>query len=197
MKNDKDTPTPQAETKLVPLVWSSARIANDGQDFGGRLRTLLDEGYEALGTRGVYAIEGQYDGGLGPMILYVGQAGARTQDDHDGTKPAMELLRRIPQSVDGKLNVGGGKWMYSDVWEATLRWAAVPYSDVRVTDVESLLIRAHAPPFNATHVRSGQVADEALGLVIMNGGEKGRLLPSVVGRYYDTNYWKGVPQLDG
>lgn len=134
----------------------------------------------SLERPGVYAFDGCQDGRPFGGVLYVGTAG--------GKGNGRKLRKRVRESSRKFIwGAPGERGFYSDVWNLTLRWAPVDPSLVLL--VEALLIRAHAPSFNAQQVRS-KAPDDALDLVIMNGGEKGPLLPTVCGHYYDPEVWK-------
>jgi len=78
--------------------------------------------------------------------------------------------------------------LYCDVWDVVLRYAVV---DPKILGaVETMMIKAHAPSFNAQNVRNGYLSDAEAGhLVVMNSGSKGRLFPTVVGMYFCEDPW--------
>jgi hypothetical protein len=161
-------------TNMVPLVWSSIELASDHDP---RILSLSDE-------HGLYLFEGRHDAHPSGCVLYLGLA-----EKQSITKEAVAQLKRHLFWHDKASNDNTVYGFYADVWNVTVRWAEV-YHVPLIPSIEQLLIAAHAPPLNSQGVRNAQnLSDDALDLIVMNGGKKGRLLPSVVGKYYDLSSW--------
>jgi hypothetical protein len=170
---------------MVGLWWYSAPL-NIGKDPTARVTGT--DALAALGSPGVYAFEGKHDSRPEGGLLYIGRVGKRSYRDADGSDPSRTLRHRITESA-GRFAWydGSATGLYADVWDVTIRFAIIGPEDV--ARVESLLIRAHTPSFNAQQVRS-PVNDESITtVVLMNAGEKGRLLPAVAGAYYERPLW--------
>ncbi len=131
---------------------------------------------------GLYCFEGRHDAHGGGAVLYIGEAG-----HNDGS------LRTIGQRANESLSKFSwdktGRQLFSDVWDVTFRWAAINDATRPILlDAERLLLVAHAPPFNNESVRA-QIAESLHNLLILNAGQKGRLLPTVAGAEYCSACW--------
>ncbi len=118
----------------------------------------------------VYAIEGCHDAHPLPSVLYVGKTETKNG-------------RRIVDSAGAKCfwRDGGDAGMYAAVWNVVVRFALV--NESLVDPVERVLIKAHVPPWNGQHVL-GALDNGFDDLVVVNAGEKGRLLPCIAGVYF-------------
>lgn len=185
------------QARMIALWWYS--VPFDGEaNVAGAIRDAA--AMRVLGLSGVYAFEGRHDSRPEGGLLYIGRVGVRRDDsDADGFDSDRYLGQRIRESAarfawearrpSESPNEQQRSGLYGDVWDVTVRFAAVDAS--LVADVEALLIKAHAPSFNAQHVR-GPLKDDVLDLVVMNGGAKGRILPIVAGAYYDRRLWDRI-----
>lgn len=145
---------------------------------------------EAFGGPGVYAFEGRHDSRPEGGLLYIGRVGSAGYDV-DSVDPQRTLRERVSESSARFLwKDGTGSGLFADVWDVTIRFASTDPKSI--VTVESLLIRAHAPSFNAQQVRGPLCDHRAANSVIMNGGEKGRLLPAVAGAYFDKDLWAAI-----
>lgn len=157
------------KARFVPLWWTAEKIEK-ASELPSHLGERRDFG---LAGSGIYVFEGRHDSRPDGGILYVGKA---------------EVLReRIIQSFRrfAWKDIGGEAGFYADVWDITLRWTTAATAILH--DVENLLIVAHSPSFNAQAVR--RASETAFDMILLNGGEKGRLLPVVAGQYYDSRVW--------
>lgn len=138
---------------------------------------------ETLAVRGLYAFDGRHDAHANGCILYLGESGHRDDSARTIGQRAFESFKRFAWDTNKAS-------LFSDVWDVTLRWASIDASeDVRVA--EQVLIAAHAPPFNNHHVRQGLPPDHH-DFIVLNAGQKGRLLPVVVGAHYCAECWSGA-----
>lgn len=191
---------PLAATQSISLWWYSLPVPESAQ-----LAATMDElasgpAAVALGKAGVYVFEGCHDTRPNGGVLYIGQVGSKEEGASRGAGKAEVRSRTIRQRAaesfrrfawvskagerqDPDPEIG----LYADVWNLKMRWAEVA-SDC-VEDVEALLIRAHAPSFNAQNVRSPLTAGRVMDLLVMNAGVKGMLLPVVAGKYFDRVFW--------
>lgn len=155
--------TVEDRCRIVTLRWHAARVDPSNPSFVAQLAA----------SPGLYSIEGCHDSIPFPAVLYIGQAADQA------------IQERAQQSLDARVWWKNTKLdsmrLYSDVWDVTLRWAELEKS--AIGQVERLLISAHSPPFNSQHARS-EVTDEHGDLLIVNTGEKGRLMPTVFGGYF-------------
>ena len=173
-----DAPIPVVEggaiekkIELVALRWSGFPLR---QTMDGKVSEL--PGGEI--SKGVYAIEGCHDAHVHHTVLYI------------GSSPKQVLSDRLLQSVDDLFfdksadrRKGTSVRPYADVWNLTLRWAPV-HEESLVEPIERLLIIAHSPPFNSKHVRRRWAQGREIGLLVLNTGFKGRLMPAVSGHYH-------------
>lgn len=175
---------PYEDCHVVALWWQSVKI-NEPADI--KKAAKLANAAQTGPTTGLYAFEGRRDGMAAPGILYIGQSGA---DDEDGD-PGQPLGARLTQSF-AKLSykARGRSYLFSDVWDVTVRFAHLARQHVRL--IESLLVHAHAPPFNAQHVR--RALNPAQDYLVLNAGDKGGLLPMAASIYYRADCWPAPPQ---
>jgi len=163
--------------RVVPLWWNAIRLSDD--PLSPQLQHLPEKTKTSLLKAGLYVFEGCHDSRPDGGILYIGQVGAASE--RDLTKRVVESSKRVIWKS------GDESGFFADVWGITLRWASIEDQSI-IKQIESLLIAAHAPSFNAQKVRSG-IATEAHDLLVMNGGAKGRLMPVLCGHYYNTSLW--------
>lgn len=186
MTTDRYGSASQATIDMVALWWYAVPLTPRGE-----YATLDtdDHAMKALTLPGIYAFEGRHDTRAEGGILYVGRVGKKRMNSMDAPAAARALRERIEESGARFVWKDGGKsGLYADVWDIVVRFAVV---DPEVIErVESLLIRAHAPSFNAQQVRGPVTDPRVLTCAVMNGGAKGRLLPAVAGRYYDQDFWR-------
>jgi hypothetical protein len=176
-----------ANCRRVALWWRSATIHDDPS---GEELQRVEPG------PGVYAIEGFHDGGMGPGILYIGSSGVRSAN--------RTLLERLGESMNRVWWKENNRYhLFSDVWNVRVRWATIKPeagedqktatdANLLIDQVEKLLIVAHAPPFNSQGVRTATF-DELGSLMVLNGGQKGPLLPVIYGSYYCPDEWPASP----
>ncbi|AUX42246.1 uncharacterized protein SOCE26_036750 [Sorangium cellulosum] len=172
---------------VSPLHWFSMPVPLDGN----LMQHALDEGSRtAIGGAGVYCIEGRQDARPEGGILYIGLANGRREDGElESGTPGQPVHERASQSLAKvRWSAGGVRGFFADVWDLKLRWASVDVADV--AEVEQNLIHAHAPSFNRQHVRSELNLQK--GRVILNAGDKGRLLPVVCSLYFDGPFWRNI-----
>jgi hypothetical protein len=179
------------KTEAVCLWWYSLSLPDSGIM---NLDTVNGNAANGLNGPGVYVFEGSHDSRPEGGIIYIGQVG-RGEGPHptherDLRTRASESWKRFTWSTKTGKGRSNEMGLYADVWRLTLRWAYVA-TDV-IDDVEALLLRAHAPSFNAQEVRSELRSCRATELVVMNAGAKGRLLPVVAGKYFDEAFWNGL-----
>jgi hypothetical protein len=157
----------KVDSDYLALDWRARKVEPDerGHVDVKRLFSRID-------GKGVYCFEGRHDAHPQGAVLYVGQA-ARDTD---------ALGARMPRSF-GLFQDRGV--LYSDVQDLVIRWA--PVAPDYIDDVESLLLVAHAPPFNAQEVRRWYSGRS--NLVVLNAGAKGRLHPSVAAIYHCEHGW--------
>ena len=175
------------EAQFVPLWWYSIPLTKDVATAVAELENDSDA-KNALQQPGIYAFEGKHDSRPEGGILYIGQVGRDVRNRDEVLRQSLEI--RMSQS-DGKFFGKQKKtesWLYCDVWDVVLRYAVV---DPKILGaVETMMIKAHAPSFNAQNVRNGYLSDAEAGhLVVMNSGSKGRLFPTVVGMYFCEDPW--------
>lgn len=185
---------PEPNAQFVPLWWYSISLTKDVARLVSELETQTDEigaqtdEAKALQQPGIYAFEGKHDSRLDGGILYIGQVGRDVRNPEAVLRKS--LKERICES-DSKFFWKQGKTdsgLYSDVWDVVLRYAVV--NPEILGAVERIMIKAHAPSFNAQLVRGAfSKEDEVNKLVVMNAGSKGRLLPTVAGMYYCVEPW--------
>lgn len=163
MKTFEFGKTIQDRCRIVTLRWHAARVDPSNPSFVDQLSA----------SPGLYAIEGCHDSVPISSVLYIGQTGRQA------------IRKRAKQSLEARVwwrnTRQGALRLYSDVWDLTLRWAEL--EKTAIGQVERLLISAHSPPFNSQHARSS-VTKAHGDLVIVNTGEKGRLMPTVFGGYF-------------
>jgi hypothetical protein len=152
--------------RFVALAWEAKQVAQ------------LDHLKGIPQPPGVYMIEGCHDAHPFPGVLYVGKTERVAGDRAIDSMRAKCFWER-----------GGESGIYSAVWGLTLRWASVAVDEVDVRDIETLLIRAHAPAWNNQNV-IGPLDVRFEDLVLLNGGDKGRLLPAVAGIYFVPGAWR-------
>jgi hypothetical protein len=155
------------ECRVVTLCWQSARLDDQSPELAIK---------QVAQTSGVYAIEARRDGASHPGVVYVGRTGS------EKTKRA--IATRLNESM-GRVRwktKKGGLRLFSDVWDVQIRWATIDEGDL-IKPVERILTVSHAPPFNAQQVRV-TVPKHWADILVLNGGRKGHLLPSVFGGYY-------------
>lgn len=149
--------------RVVALRWHAAQVDPSDDGLLGRL---------AKGP-GLYAIEGYHDSVPTPAVLYIGKADRQA------------IRARAPRSLRDRVWWKNDKIkatrLYSDVWDVTLRWAELKRE--AIPQVERLLISAHSPPFNSQLARRDLPATHG-DLIVVNTGEKGRLMPTVFGGYF-------------
>jgi hypothetical protein len=156
---------------VVALEWRAHSVVRSGD--AGEFRRFM-----ANTTKGVYAFEAWLDSQGARSIVYVGKTD-RTVGDR------LADPRNSLQHVGDWL--GDRFVLWSDVVDLTVRWAAVG-DESFVEPVEQVLIAAHAPAFNSQLCRPDLRRNpQAESLVIMNVGDKGRLMPVVAGAYYSSN----------
>lgn len=173
---------------MVGLWWYSAPLSVGKDPTAG---VTDPHAVAALKGPGVYAFEARHDSRPEGGLLYVGRVGKKSLKDADGTEPGRSLRRRIAESAERfAWSDSSGAGLYADVWDVTIRFAVI--SPEVVVSVESLLIRAHTPSFNAQQVRRSLNDESVASLVLMNAGEKGRLLPAVAGAYYQRTLWTAM-----
>jgi hypothetical protein len=126
---------------------------------------------------GLYSFQGSHDAKPLFGVLYIGQA--------------ENLRERVRTILCERFYWQDRKEMglYSDIWQPELRFARLARE--LLTEVEALLIAAHAPSFNNLHVRTTRKWYERKfpDLVVLNGGAKGALLPATCGLYYVSEQW--------
>jgi hypothetical protein len=156
---------PVESVVAVALDWNSTHL-HDGSLHEALPRVSCESG--------VYAIEGCHDASPNGGILYIGRAGV--------------LRERLAKSLESVWRVGedGKMRLHSDVWSIVLRWAVVR-SDL-LESVEGLLITAHSPNFNSQSARR-QADKQWKNMLVLNAGQKGRLLPVVYGAYLHDDFW--------
>lgn len=164
--------------KLLRLFWHAAPIPR-GFD--------LDALKERMQGPGVYAFEGCHDGHPLGAILYIGQSG-KSGSNETIARRLRGSLHHVGFNPSGEAE-GWRPW--AECWQLVLRWAFV--DPARVTEVESLLIRAHCPPFNSQELRGTRDGD----LVLLNCEEKGRFLPVVASHYFHSAGWPMAEFVDG
>ncbi len=156
---------------VVALEWHGHSLQRSGDP--GEFRDFVTNT-----AKGVYAFEAWLDSQGARSIVYVGKTDRTVRDRWSDARSSLKLV---------------GDWLgerfvpWSDVVDLALRWAAV--RDERYVDpVERILIAAHAPAFNKQLCRPDLRRNpEAESLIVMNVGDKGRLMPVVAGAYYSTS----------
>jgi hypothetical protein len=166
-----------ADCTVIPLFWEARRL-DDGQSLDESLKR-----FDAVTGSGVYAFEGCHDSRPNGGILYVGHCKPKETISQALGKRVAQSFTRFAWRIDGEVG------LFADVWNLTVRWAQV--DPEIVLHVESLLITAHAPSFNGQAVRS-QPKNNALRMLVLNGGAKGPLLPAVAGLYFDQPWWNAL-----
>ncbi len=138
----------------------------------------------AMDGSGVYAFEGRQDAHPERGILYIGQSQGSGDEPSDAALP-----KRVLQSVKKFVAAPRERRIFGDCHDVVLRWARVEGGSKAIDEVESLLIRAHCPAFNAQEVR-GYYRTGNPDLVVMSAGAKGRLLPVVAAAYHAKEPWE-------
>lgn len=166
-----------AVMRCVALEWHSVPIHTvDGAVSHAEM-------LESVGEHcGVYAFEGKHDAFPGGAILYVGLARGKGTSDRNAP-----LRKRIPDTFKRfayRDTPRGQQRAFADCWDLVFHWAKADPG--LIDDVESVLIRAHAPPFNAQEVR-GEL--DFTDLVVLNAGAKGRLIPVVSSLWHASDAW--------
>jgi hypothetical protein len=178
--------------RMVCLWWYSTPLAS-AQDLATAKNLTGDEKSDAgkaLTSPGVYAFEGKHDARPEGGLLYIGRAGSNFTDT-DGTKPPRPLHERIFESANHFIwRRGRDSGLYADVWDVKIRFATV--APEIISRVEGLLIRGHAPSFNTQQVRGRVIDNDLHNVIVINAGEKGRLLPAVAGAYYHQALWDSL-----
>lgn len=137
----------------------------------------------AIEGAGVYAFEGRQDAHPERGILYIGQSQGAGE-----VSSGTPLRTRVVQSVGKFVAARVERRLFADCHDVVLRWARIDGGTVEIDEVESLLIRAHCPPFNAQEVRTPYRGP--CDVVVMNAGVKGRLLPVVAAAYHADAPWE-------
>lgn len=155
----------------VALEWRARRVVPDE-----RGHVDVERLFSGIEGKGIYCFEGRHDAHPQGAVLYVGQARRDTDEP---------LKSRMRQSF-GLFQERGE--LYSDVQDIVFRWAPVAETAQGYIDaLESVLIVAHAPPFNAQEVRRWYTGRP--NLVVLNAGVKGRLHPVVAAIYHCEKFW--------
>lgn len=175
------------DVEMFALWWYSLPL----RKFSDLSADLADvHANKAFGAPGIYAFEGRHDSRPEGGLLYIGRVGSAGYDV-DSVDPRRTLRERVSESSMRFLwKDRSGSGLFADVWDVTIRFASADPGSI--VALESLLIRAHAPSFNAQLVRGPLSDHRAENSVIMNGGEKGRLLPTVAGAYFDKHLWTEI-----
>lgn len=172
------------DCRVVTLWWQEVKLT-EPEDIGKAI--ALANAVTDIPRTGLYAFEGFRDGAPGREILYIGQCGANGGVE-DGTSK-QPLGDRLAQSFR-KLSYGKGPtYFFSDVWDITVRFAHLDPAHIR--GIEAVLVHAHAPPFNAQHVRGVVLQND--NYLVLNAGRKGTLLPVAASLYYRTDCWLDPP----
>lgn len=160
-----------ARAEYLALNWRARRVEPDE-----RGHVDVERLFSGIEGKGVYCFEGRHDAHPQGAVLYLGQA-----------------ARDCDAPLRGRMRQSFGLFqerdiLYSDIQDLVVRWAVVaPDAETYIDDIESVLIVAHAPPFNAQEVRRWYTGRP--GLVVLNAGAKGRLHPVVAAIYHCEQGW--------